>query len=79
MVVLPERLPMATWVVEAQELETEPLRYPELEKSQVRRLEMIPISSSRSAGLITATGVPAGVVLYYKKKKRITGVQTEEE
>lgn len=48
MVVLPERLPMATWVVEAQELETEPLRYPELEKSQVRRQEMIPISSSRS-------------------------------
>lgn len=31
------------------------------------------------AGLITATGVLAGVVLYYKKKKRITGVQTEEE
>ena len=30
-------------------------------------------------GLITATGVLAGVVLYYKKKKRITGVQTEEE
>lgn len=50
MVVLPERLPMATWVVEAQELETEPLRYPELEleKSQVRRQGMIPISSSRS-------------------------------
>lgn len=48
MVVLPERLPMATWVVEAQELETEPLWYPALEKSQVRRQEMIPISSSRS-------------------------------
>lgn len=31
------------------------------------------------AGLISATGVLAGVVLYYKKKKRITGVQTEEE
>ena len=31
------------------------------------------------AGLITATGVLAGVVLDYKKKKRITGVQTEEE
>ena len=31
------------------------------------------------AGLITATGVLAGIVLYYKKKKRITGVQTEEE
>lgn len=30
------------------------------------------------AGLITATGVLAGIVLYYKKKKRITGV-TEEE
>ena len=30
------------------------------------------------AGLVTATGVLAGVVLYYKKKKRITGV-TEEE
>ena len=28
------------------------------------------------AGLITATGVLAGVVLYYKKKIRITGVQT---
>jgi len=48
MVVLPEQLPMVTWVVEAQELETEPLRYPALEKSQVRRQEMIPISSSRS-------------------------------
>ena len=31
------------------------------------------------AGLISATGVLAGVVLYYKKNKRITGVQTEEE
>ena len=30
------------------------------------------------AGLITASGVLAGIVLYYKKKKRITGV-TEEE
>lgn len=30
------------------------------------------------AGLITATGVLAGIVLYYKKKKRITGV-TEED
>ena len=78
MVVRLERLPMATWVVEAQELETEPLRYPALEKSQVRRQDdtdiLFPI-----AGLITATGVLAGVVLYYKKKKRITGVQTEEE
>lgn len=39
---------MATWVVEAQELETEPLRYPALEKSQVRRQEMIQISFSQS-------------------------------
>lgn len=30
------------------------------------------------AGLITASGVLAGIVFYYKKKKRITGV-TEEE
>ena len=48
MVVLPERLPMATWVVEAQELETERQQYPAPEKSQVRRPEMIQISSSRS-------------------------------
>ena len=39
---------MATWAVEAQELETEPLRYPAPEKSQVRRQEMIQISSSQS-------------------------------
>ena len=31
------------------------------------------------AGLITASGVLAGVVLYYKKKRKNTGVQTEEE
>ena len=78
MVVLPERLPMATWVVEAQELETERQQYPAPEKSQVRRPDdtdiFFPI-----AGLITASGVLAGIVLYYKKKKRITGVQTEEE
>ena len=31
------------------------------------------------AGLIAASGVLAGVVLYYKKKRKNTGVQTEEE
>ena len=31
------------------------------------------------AGLITASGVLAGVILYYKKKRKNTGVQTEEE
>ncbi len=31
------------------------------------------------AGLITASGVLGGVVLYYKKKRRNTGVQTEED
>lgn len=31
------------------------------------------------AGLITASGVLAGVVLYYKKKRKNTGVQTEED
>ncbi len=31
------------------------------------------------AGLITASGVLAGVALYYKKKRKNTGVQTEED
>lgn len=31
------------------------------------------------AGLIAASGVLAGAVLYYKKKRKNTGVQTEEE
>lgn len=31
------------------------------------------------AGLITASGALGGVVLYYKKKRRNTGVQTEED
>ena len=31
------------------------------------------------AGLIAASGVLAGVVLYYKKKRKNTGVQTEED
>ena len=39
---------MATWAVEAQELETERQQYPAPEKSQVRRQEMIQISSSQS-------------------------------